>query len=131
MIKPKSDKGITIVSLVVTVIILLILSGTAIYNINLSSGVGKYNNMIADIKLLKDKVLVYYNKYGEIPSTDKSININGIEYYEIDLKELDDITLNYGNDYGKDGEDVYLVNSDLNIYYLAGIEKSGEIYHED
>lgn len=134
-LKSNSNRGITIVSLVITVIILLILSGTAIYNLNLSSGAGRLNNMVADIKLLKDEILLYYNKYQEIPTTERKTNINGTEYYEIDLSKLDNITLNFGEDYGKtdnltDSSDVYLVDSNLNIYYLKGIENSGEVYHE-
>lgn len=130
-----SNKGITIITLVITVVILLILSGTAIYSLNLSNEVGRYNNMIADIRLLNDKTLVYFNKYGEIPRTNRKTQINNEEYFEIDLEKLEGLTLNYGNDYGKDGEltassDVYLINSSLNIYYLKGIEKSGRIYHE-
>lgn len=136
MINIKSQKGITMVSLVIAIVVLLILSGTAIYNLNLSNGTGRYNNMVADIKLLSDKTLVYYNKYGEIPKTDKnSININNEEYYELDISKLEGITLNYGKEYGQEGtlttsSDVYVINSNLNIYYLKGIEKSGEIYHE-
>lgn len=135
MINIKSQKGITMVSLVIAIVVLLILSGTAIYNLNLSNGTGRYNNMVADIKLLSDKTLVYYNKYGEIPKTDKnSININNEEYYELDISKLEGITLNYGKEYGQEGvltisSDVYVINSNLNIYYLKGIEKSGEIYH--
>lgn len=138
MINIKSQKGITMVSLVIAIVILLILSGTAIYNLNLSNGTGRYNNMVADIKLLSDKTLVYYNKYGEIPKTDREnreINLNNEEYYEIDLSKLEGITLNYGKEYGQEEQitnssDVYVINSNLNIYYLKGIEKSGEIYHE-
>ena len=134
MINIKGKKGITLVTLVVTIVILLILSGTAIYNYRLSNGVSIYNKMIADIKLLEDKTVIYYNKYEDIPKTDRSIQINGIEYHEIDLSKLDNITLNYGKDYkGNDNlsnsSDVYLINSNLNVYYLKGIEKGGEIYH--
>lgn len=138
MINIKSQKGITMISLVIAIVILLILSGTAIYNLNLSNGVGRYNNMVADIKLLNDKTLVYYNKYGEIPKTNRSsININGEEYYELDISKLEGITLNYGKEYGQVGtltssSDVYVINeSTLNVYYLKGVEKSGEIYHEE
>ena len=135
MINIKSKKGITLATLVITVIILLILSGTAIYNAGSTSDAGRYNNMVADIKLLKDEVLIYYNKYGEIPKTNKEIVIDDIVYYEIDLSKLENLTLNYGSDYGEEGElsdssDVYLVSSNLHIYYLKGIEKSGETYHE-
>ncbi len=134
MINIKSKKGITLVSLVITVIVLLILSGVTISSINLSNGTGSYNNMVADIKLLNDKILVYYNKYGEIPKTNRIINIDETEYHEIDLSKLEDLTLNYGDDYGEKGvlkstADAYVINSNLHIYYLKGIKKSGEVFH--
>ena len=132
----KSQKGITIVSLIIMVIMLLILSATIGYNLNYSNKAVGYNNMVADIKLLEDKVLIYFNKYGEIPKTSRSINIDNIEYYEIELSKLDNITLMYGKDYNKSGElantlDVYLVNSSLEVYYLRGIELSGKIHHQN
>ena len=95
----KSNKGITIIGLVITVILLLILTGAAIYNVNLSNNKSYYNKMVADINLLNDKILVYYNKYNEIPKTDRSIKINEVTYWEIDLSKLDNITLNYGKGY--------------------------------
>ena len=136
MINIKSNKGITLVSLVVTVIILLILSGTVIYNINLSDNVGEYNNMVSDIELLKNKILIYYNNNYEIPKVDnKSIVIDGKEYYEIDLKKLGNITLNYGSKYGNEENltttsDVYVVSDTLDVYYVKGVKKSGEIFHK-
>ena len=101
MIKEKinSNKGITIVSLVITIVLLFILTGTIIYGINLSNNRSYYNKMVADINLLKDKNLVYYNKYNEIPKTVRTISINETQYWEIDLSKLDNITLNYGRGY--------------------------------
>lgn len=138
MIKEKinSNKGITLVSLVVSIIILLILSTISIYGIKSSNNISPYNNMVADIKLLEDKILVYYNKYGEIPKISRSININDINYYEIDLSKLDNLTLNYGQEYGESDElvinksDVYVVNDSLEVYYIQGVNLSGERYYE-
>lgn len=131
-----SQRGITIVSLVITIIVLLILTGTVIYNMNSSSKVGAYNNMVADINLLEDKLLNYFNKYGEIPKTSRTITIESIDYYEIDLGKLDNITLKYGEDYGENTEltnasDVYLVNDSLEVYYLQGIDLSNVKRHEN
>lgn len=136
MINIKSKKGITIVGLIITIVILLILSSTIIYNLNSSNKVAGYNNMIADIKLLEDKILVYFNKYGEIPKTSRKININNIDYYEIDLSKLNNVTLNYGQDYNDGTEltettDIYLVNDSLDVYFLKGINLSGTRYHEN
>lgn len=135
MINIISNKGITMVSLVITIVLLSILTGTITYNISLSNGLEEYNNMIADINLLKDKIIIYHNKYGEIPVTNRKFNLNETEYKEIDLKKLENITLNYGDEYGQEKDlttnsDVYLIDSNLNIYYLKGIKKSGEIYHK-
>ena len=99
--KISSNRGITVISLVVTVILLLILTGAGIYSINMSNNRAYYNKMLADINLLNDKVLVYYNKYNEIPKTSRTIVINGTTYWEIDLSKLDNITLNYGKQYRK------------------------------
>jgi len=139
MINIKSKKGITLITLVITVIVLLILSGTVIYNSKSTNDVGKYNNMVADIELLNDKILVYYNKYGEVPVTKRvwERNVEGVgnvKYYEVDLAKLENLTLHYGKDYGKTEElteesDVYLVNSNLHVYYLKGVESKGETYH--
>jgi len=134
MIKIKSNKGITIVSLIITVVLIIILSGATISNIDLSNQTEKYNNMVTDIKLINDEILVYYNRYGEIPKTSRTIKIDEVTYYEIDLSKLEEITLNYGDEYGqtttlKSSSDIYAVDENLNVYYIKGVKKSGETYH--
>jgi len=122
------NKGITLVPLIITIVILLILSGAAITSINESNDVGPYNNMVADLTLLEDKILVYYNKYGEIPKVEgDNQTING--YYNIDLTKLQNVTLNYGTQDEGDETDIYLVNDNLEVYYLKGIEVSGKTHH--
>ena len=130
-----SNKGITLTILVITIIILLILTSTVIYNISSADGVESYNNMVADVELLKDKILLYYNTNKDIPKTTRQINVNGTEYYEIDLHELGYITLNYGSEFGQasnltNTSDVYVVNDLLDVYYLKGVKMSDEIYHD-
>lgn len=134
MIKINSNNGITIISLIITVIVLLILAGTIVSSLDTSDGTANYNKMTADIKFLKDELLIYYNKYEEVPTTDRKINIDGEDYLEIDLQKLSNITLNFGKEYGEtatltNSDDVYVTDKNLNIYYLRGIEKSGTIYH--
>lgn len=138
MIKEKlnSQKGVTLAALIVSIIVLLILSSVIVKNIGSSNKVVAYNNMVADIKLLEDKALIYFNKYAEIPKTTRTIKITGKDYYEIDLSKLDNITLNYGLEYGGTEEltetaDVYLVNESLDVYYLKGIDLSGVERHEN
>lgn len=123
----KSSKGITIVALIVTIIIALILSGTIIYTIKTSNDISPYNRMAEDIELLQDKILIYYNKYQEVPKKGSQFLINGKAYYEIDLSKLGAITLNFGS--GVDQDDIYLVNNNLEVYYKKGINKNGVIVH--
>lgn len=127
--KIKSNKGITMVALVTTIIIMLILLGVSINGINISNNAVPYNNMVADITLLEEKLLLYYNRYKEIPKTEIVKQIDGVQYYEIDLSKLKNITLNYGIKYNGDEEDIYLVNDNLKVYYLKGVQKSGTMYH--
>lgn len=127
--KIKSNKGITMVALVTTIIIMLILLGVSINGINTSNNAVPYNNMVADITLLEEKLLLYYNKYKEIPKTEIVKQMDGVQYYEIDLSKLENITLNYGIKYNGDEEDIYLVNDNLKVYYLRGVQKSGTMYH--
>lgn len=103
MIKERinSNKGITIIALVITIVLLLILTGVVIHSVNISNNKEYYNKMVADINLINDKVLVYYNKYNEIPKTTRKIVINQVTYWEIDLSKLDNITLNLGTEYRK------------------------------
>ena len=117
------EKGVTLVSLIITVIIMLILAGTAITSIKESNEVAPYNNMIADITLLEDKILIYYNKFGEIPKIENTNQIiDGKTYYKIDLSKLENVTLNYGIEEDGDVTDIYLVNDNLEVYYLKGVE---------
>ena len=58
----RNNKGITITTLVVTVIILLILTSTVIVKLGDSKDVSKLNNLYADVKILEEKVLNYYRK---------------------------------------------------------------------
>ena len=124
MINLKTKNGITLVSLVITIIILSILTTVAVYSIKSSNNVAPYNKMLADITLLEDKLLVYYNRNGEIPKAGAEV-IEG--YYKIDLSKLEGVTLNFGM--GEDEEDYYLVNDSLEVYYLAGIKNGDEIVH--
>jgi len=138
--KIKGNKGITIISLVVTVAILLILSTVMIVEMNTGDKFRDYQYMKADIEVIKNSVLVHYNKYGTIPTLGSilpGINLNGqanandnTNYYEIDLSKLDNITLNYGKK--SDGTDMYIINEkSYEVYYLKGIEdEKGVLKHQ-
>ena len=152
----KKEKGITMVALVITIIILLILTGTLIYNAKDMIYIKNLTNLYNDIELLREKVAEYYNEYGEIPAKTEYTNINGLKgvlstnndtgkFYVVDLEAMNGITLNYGKDYEKVKDDstnvnnytdIYIINENShNIFYVQGInvEENGIIttYYTD
>ena len=131
------NKGITIISLIITIVIILILTTVMITDTDTGSDYKRYKSMCADIDLLEDKVLIYYNQYGEIPTKLESITkdlpkeISEINektrFSYLDVNKLSNITLNYGEE-----EDIFIIdNTTFDVYYLNGIEYDGEIYYTD
>lgn len=155
----RKEKGITMISVTISVIILLIITGILVYNARDAVYIKNYNSLKNDIELLRDKVAEFYNKYGNIPAKTRCSKIStGIEsifndtelknegdLYVLDLQVLDGITLNYGKDYEivKDMEKVedyypnlYIIHKTThNIFLLGGVEtKEGnttKIYYTD
>lgn len=151
----KKNKGITMIALIITIVVILIISVTMITSISNYTNSSALMNMQADIQLLKDKSIVYYNSYGEIPSckkmyfeniaTDKgsiiiyknseSTNINS---NFIENRDSDDGDIYYQIDTSKlnnvtlnlgEEDDVYVINErTLNVYYINGI-MSEDVMH--
>ena len=131
----RNNKGITLITLVITIVILLILSGTVIYKLSNSPRVENISKLKIDLENIRDKVLIYYNKYGTLPldSPVDRLNVenkiasqiyigdNEGDFYYIDLYRLENLTLNFGEG--------YIINDKtLNVYYLKGIEYDGKTY---
>ena len=156
--KMKSARGISLISLVITTIVLIILANVIIYNVRDELRLGKLENMQNDIENLKDKISSYYAQNGKIPASLKYTNVNDIknagvisnevdtgEFFVIDLSALENLTLNYGRDYEKVKEmesltdedaknytDLYIINeASHNIFYVAGITVDNENYYTD
>ena len=152
----KSNRGVTVVTLTITVIIILIITGILIYNANDNVYIKRLTNMYNDISNLRDKVSEYYQEYGAVPTIGEVYNANlpstviGVndtgEFYVIDLEKLEGLTLNYGQDYEKikagnytnitDLKDVYIINDNShNIFYVQGVEvkqdSTTEVYYTD
>jgi len=139
------ENGITLVSLVITIGVMLIIAATVVPVTYERFEINNLNKMITDIELLKDKVSNYYLKYGVLPI----LRTNGAEvrytyktlsfeesstiYYILDLSAMDGISLNYGRkgfEKPNKSDDVYVISKDSNIiYYPKGVEMDGEKYH--
>ncbi|MCI8641499.1 MAG: formylglycine-generating enzyme family protein [Clostridia bacterium] len=146
----KQEKGISMLSLIITIIILLILTNVMIYNARDNMYIKALANLYNDIEILNSKVSEYYERYGNIPASTEYINVNKLsniisknndtgKFYIIDLEAMQGITLNYGKDYKNikndieninNYEDVYIINENShNIFYVRGvnIEENGNI----
>lgn len=141
------ERGITLVSLSIAIIIMIIISTTLIYNANTGIKTRELNNMYNDVAVLKDKIDIYYSKYGTIPiikgAYTNNANLKGINpndndiYYVIDLEQLENLTLNYGQDYTNYKNDssstyvnIYVVNEQShNVYYVKGITLDNKTYY--
>ena len=155
----KNNKGITMISLVITIIVLLILSSIIIYNVMGQLGIKRVNYLYVDIESLSTKVAEYYLKNEKLPvydnkyvenknqletlfrnngATTNITNVNdGDEYYVLDLSKLDNLTLNYGDDYKEwtstsssdKIQNIYIINSVTHqIYFPHGVRSGDEYY---
>ena len=106
----KNNKGITVISLSIAVIIILIVTGMLVYSAKDSIYVKNLTNMQNDISNLRDKISLYYSQYGALPASTAYTNTSMLSRFPlganddvngfliIDLQVLDGLTLNYGKD---------------------------------
>ena len=144
-----NNKGITLVSLVITIILILIVSSTTINVSYKRFEINSFNKMKNDLELLADKVSNYYLQTGNIPVVldssgnkaqytfttldfDKDSADNSV-YYILDLEAMDGLLLNYGKSGFENlntSEDVYVINEQSHVvYYVKGIKLNGKLYH--
>lgn len=118
-----------------TLVVLTIFCAIAFYVTN-GVQIIKLNNMYKDIRILENKISLYYLDNGSIPIkdesiiyfSDNSINPNDNEiYYEIDISKLENLDVSYGK--GVFGaKDKYIINEESHtIYYYLGIEYKDEM----
>ena len=151
--KIKNVKGISLISLTITIIVLVILTNIIIYNVKDNLQVGKLKEMQNDIANLRDKVASYYAQNGKIPASIKYTNIDDIksagvisdaadtgDFLVIDLSALENLTLNYGKDFKNelteenvnDYTDLYIINeASHNIFYVDGITVDNDTFYTD
>lgn len=128
------QSGITLTSLIITIVLIFILTAAVTYNLDDGSSYREYKKMCADIDILENKVLIYYNDYKELPigelvtNIPKEIKDDG-NFYVVDTSKLTNLTLNFGK--GTD-DDKYIVNENsFKVYYLAGLEYNDSIYYSE
>lgn len=146
----RSEKGITLITLVLTMVIMIILITTISINLNLYKAEVARNSFEEDINALKEEIEQYYaiyktlpiiNKYGYTDMFNSVKNINDNEnYYVIDIRKLD-VELNLGSEFYKilakdrdeevlDFLDVYIMNeSSHTVYYPKGVNYNGVILY--
>ena len=144
-----NNRGITMISLIVTIAVMVIIASTTVYTSLGRFEINNLNKMYNDLELLADKVSSYYLKYGAlpvirdgennpIPYTHTNIDVNknpndNENYYIIDLSALEAISLNYGKEgfqKPNGSDDVYIINETSHqIYYVKGIKTNGEVFY--
>lgn len=152
----KNNKGISMVTLIITIVVILILSATMIISVSDYTDTSVLMNMRGDIQILKDKAIVYYNTYGEVPgcaetyyeeitADDTTITVyKNTESTEINDGFITSRDTNDGDVYyqidvtklsnvtlnlGTD-EDIYIINAKtLNVYYTNGVESEGVMHY--
>lgn len=148
--KLKSNKGITMISLSIAIIILALLTSMVAYYSTDSVEIKKLNNMYNDIEQLEEKVSIYFYENEKTPIlveypdveeilAEQRRNLDSDKYYVLDLTKLKNVELNYGKDFEKikannsdvqSYKDIYVINEEShNVYYLQGIEVEEKVYH--
>lgn len=132
----KKENGITMVTLVVTILLLTIISSIIVFNVVNGVKLDKLNKMYSDLQIIQDKIDIYYVENGELPivegsdkqslsDIDTTVNDND-SYHLIDLEELG-INSSDLNDYVSNN---YYVNDESHVVYsLKGTEFEGKTYY--
>ncbi len=151
----KKQKGMSLIALTTTIIVLSILTSIIVYNARDNVEIREYKKLENDIEILQNKVNMYYLKNGKLPIVEKDLTTiiyNGKSeyksqkqsndndnYYIIDLRYVGGVTLNFGNGFYNinteknncnDIVDLYIINEQSHrIYYVAGVTANGKTYY--
>ena len=127
-------KGITLVTLLITLIVMIVLSTTVVV-----SGVSAMNNakkmkFAAELVFMQDTIQNYMRTHeNSLPVKDGVVAVQNLperEYYEIDMSLLGLIDTAYGNKLNADEKDIYVVSKTNNeVYYLKGLKIGNTIYY--
>ena len=132
----KSEKGITLIELTITIAVLLVLAGiTTTLGISSILELRNFNAVKSDIIALTEAVQTYYLENEKLPLEDETLRIDFTppednknpndsgEYYEIDATLLEGVTL-------QRKRRTYLVDKQsLTVYCKEGVEYQGKTYY--
>ena len=144
MAKQKNNsKGVTLISLVIIILIMLILSTTIGYNVLNRNQMEELDDLYNDLTLLEEKYKSYYIQNGTVPLGNKYANTNEVlekikdvrnpndnnEYYYVSTSQNSG-TFNVTGDVKLKTKGTFVINEKtLTIYYLDGIEVEGKKYY--
>lgn len=136
----KNQKGITMMILVTTVIMISLIFGAISYNSVSSYRLNAYYLMCADIELLNEKIALYYLENKQLPITNDYIEINklienyaegNVNYnpnnseegmlFKIDFSQLENLSLQKTN--------YYIDPQSHTIYTSSGKKMWDDIYY--
>lgn len=106
----REEKGVTLVTLGIVIVILVIITNLLLYNTKDSVIIKKLEDLYIDVDNLREKVSNFYNQYGKIPASTEYTNISHLsevlsqkndtgKFYVLDLQAMENISLNYGKEY--------------------------------
>lgn len=151
----KSSKGITMISLAITIVLILLLTSTIIYNVPDYIETKDLKDLQNDIMVIEEKVKNYYAKNNIVPGKLQYVwTINPTKiYYVVDLQLLEGLTLSYGNE-GYEAynnvrtavtngtitdeqkteinniKDIFIMDIEtLDVYYVKGLTVDGVTYY--
>ena len=121
----KNQKGITLISLVITIIVMAIISSAMIFNSRNHITIKDINDLYADIQNLNRKVDEYYIKYGELPVICDFRTEYVDNSYDNNRNNLRDYLNRISGRYNISfSEDATIVNpNDGNEYYVIDLNK--------
>ena len=93
----KQNKGITLISMILAIIVIFIIIGTISYSSINSFKVRNLQNLFSDIDTLDDAISVYYIKNGDLPVYYSSYDFNGnkCEYQPFSIKNTMSSSITY------------------------------------
>lgn len=132
MKKQKKNKGVTLIIVVITIVIMGILLATVVYNAQNRNKMNKLDYMYTDLTILEGKYKVYYQQHNYIPVEElytgdtafkAQMNPNDNEkYYVVDLQKLNNVSLKTSG--------TFIINEKtLSVYYPSGVTVDGATYY--